>query len=122
MQAEAKTVGDLRPSAAGQNCLLHQQSSFDIDVGEAEGVALLGANGAGKSTTLRAISGPVRLTSGTITFCGKNAGSLPPYRVTDLGIAHVPEGRQVLREMTVQENLEIGADLTCFFGPSDVRK
>ena len=115
-------MGDLRPSAAGQNCLLHQQSSFDIDVGEAEGVALLGANGAGKSTTLRAISGPVRLTSGTITFCGKNAGSLPPYRVTDLGIAHVPEGRQVLREMTVQENLEIGADLTCFFGPSDVRK
>ena len=78
-------------------------------VGEGEAVGLLGANGAGKSTTLRAISGLVRLTSGTITFSGTNIGSLPPYKVTDLGIAHVPEGRQVFPEMTVQENLEIGA-------------
>ena len=97
VQAEAKTVGDLRPSAAGLDCLLHQQSSFDINVGEGEAVALLGANGAGKSTTLRAISGLVRLTSGTIKFCGNNVGSLPPYRVTDLGIAHMPEDRQVFR-------------------------
>ena len=67
------------------------------------------ANGAGKSTTLRAISGLVRLTSGTISFLGTNIASLPPYKVTELGIAHVPEGRQVFPEMTVQENLEIGA-------------
>ena len=80
-----------------------------IDVGEGEAVGLLGANGAGKSTTLRAISGLVRLTSGTITFLGKNIASLPPYKVTELGIAHVPEGRQVFPEMTVQENLEIGS-------------
>ena len=80
-----------------------------IEVGEGEAVGLLGANGAGKSTTLRAISGLVRLTSGTITFFGTNVASLPPYKVTDLGIAHVPEGRQVFPEMTVQENLEIGA-------------
>jgi branched-chain amino acid transport system ATP-binding protein len=80
-----------------------------IAVGEGEAVGLLGANGAGKSTTLRAISGLVRLTSGTITFLGTDITSLRPYRVTDLGIAHVPEGRQVFPEMTVQENLEIGA-------------
>jgi branched-chain amino acid transport system ATP-binding protein len=82
---------------------------ISIEVGEGEAVGLLGANGAGKSTTLRAISGLVRLTSGTISFLGTNIASLPPYKVAALGIAHVPEGRQVFPEMTVQENLEIGA-------------
>jgi branched-chain amino acid transport system ATP-binding protein len=80
-----------------------------IDIGEGEAVGLLGANGAGKSTTLRAISGLVRLTAGRITFLGTDIASLPPYKITELGIAHVPEGRQVFPEMTVQENLEIGA-------------
>jgi branched-chain amino acid transport system ATP-binding protein len=80
-----------------------------IKVGEGEAVGLLGANGAGKSTTLRAISGLVRLTSGTITFMGTDLSSLPPYKIPELGIAHVPEGRQVFPQMTVQENLEIGA-------------
>ena len=84
-------------------------SDVSIDIGEGEAVGLLGANGAGKSTTLRAISGLVRLTSGQITFMGTNIASLPPYKVTELGIAHVPEGRQVFPELTVQENLEIGA-------------
>jgi len=83
--------------------------NVSIEVGEGEAVGLLGANGGGKSTTLRAISGLVRLTSGNITFMGTNIASLPPYRITELGIAHVPEGRQVFPEMTVQENLEIGA-------------
>jgi branched-chain amino acid transport system ATP-binding protein len=82
---------------------------ISIEVGEGEAVGLLGANGAGKSTTLRAISGLVRLTSGSIRFLGTNIASLPPYKVAALGIAHVPEGRQVFPEMTVQENLEIGA-------------
>ena len=82
---------------------------ISIDVGEGEAVGLLGANGAGKSTTLRAISGLMRLTAGTITFLGTNITALPPYKVAELGIAHVPEGRQVFPEMTVQENLEIGA-------------
>jgi branched-chain amino acid transport system ATP-binding protein len=82
---------------------------ISIDVGEGEAVGLLGANGAGKSTTLRAISGLIRLTAGTITFLGTNITALPPYKVAELGIAHVPEGRQVFPEMTVQENLEIGA-------------
>lgn len=80
-----------------------------IAVSEGEAVGLLGANGAGKSTTLRAISGLVRLTSGTITFFGTNIAALPPYKITELGIAHVPEGRQVFPELTVKENLEIGA-------------
>lgn len=80
-----------------------------IVIGEGEAVGLLGANGAGKSTTLRAISGLMHLTSGTIRFDGTDIGSLPPYKVTELGIAHVPEGRQVFPEMTVRENLEIGA-------------
>ncbi|MGB2595169.1 MAG: ABC transporter ATP-binding protein [Pseudolabrys sp.] len=83
--------------------------NVSIEVGEGEAVGLLGANGAGKSTTLRAISGLVRLTSGTISFLGMDIASLPPYKITELGIAHVPEGRQVFPEMTVQENLEIGA-------------
>jgi branched-chain amino acid transport system ATP-binding protein len=80
-----------------------------IEVGEGEAVGLLGANGAGKSTTLRAISGLVRLTAGTISFFGTDIAALPPYRIAELGIAHVPEGRQVFPDLTVQENLEIGA-------------
>jgi len=82
-----------------------------IEVGEGEAVALLGANGAGKSTTLRAISGLMRLAAGAMAFGGVNIGALPPYKVAELGIAHVPEGRQVFPEMTVKENLEMGAYL-----------
>jgi branched-chain amino acid transport system ATP-binding protein len=80
-----------------------------IAIAPGEVVALLGANGAGKSTTLRAISGLVALSSGSISFDGIDVGSLPPHKIPELGIAHVPEGRQVFPEMTVQENLEIGA-------------
>jgi branched-chain amino acid transport system ATP-binding protein len=84
-------------------------SDVSIEIAEGEAVGLLGANGAGKSTTLRVISGLVKLRSGTITFAGTDLASLPPHRIPELGIAHVPEGRQVFPEMTVQENLEIGA-------------
>jgi branched-chain amino acid transport system ATP-binding protein len=80
-----------------------------IEVGEGEAVGLLGANGAGKSTTLRAISGLLRLTAGSIRFGGADITGFPPYEITARGIAHVPEGRQVFPEMTVLENLEIGA-------------
>jgi branched-chain amino acid transport system ATP-binding protein len=82
---------------------------IEIAVGPGEAVGLLGANGAGKSTTLRAISGLVRSMAGTITFFDKTISALPPYRIAELGIAHVPEGRQVFPELTVKENLEIGA-------------
>jgi len=84
-------------------------SDVSIEIGEGEAVGLLGANGAGKSTTLRVISGLVKPRSGNIIFAGTNLASLPPHRIPELGIAHVPEGRQVFPEMTVQENLEIGA-------------
>jgi branched-chain amino acid transport system ATP-binding protein len=84
-------------------------NSVSIEIGDGEAVGLLGANGAGKSTTLRAISGQVKLTAGNIIFAGTDLSSLPPYKIPELGIAHVPEGRQVFPEMTVQENLEIGA-------------
>jgi branched-chain amino acid transport system ATP-binding protein len=80
-------------------------------IGEGEAVGLLGANGAGKSTLLRAISGLVRLRAGAITFAGASLGALPPHKIAELGIAHVPEGRQVFPEMTVRENLEMGAYL-----------
>jgi branched-chain amino acid transport system ATP-binding protein len=84
-------------------------SDVRIEIGEGEAVGLLGANGAGKSTTLRVVSGLVKLKAGSITFAGTDLASLPPHRIPELGIAHVPEGRQVFPEMTVQENLEIGA-------------
>lgn len=84
-------------------------SNIAIEIGAGEAVGLLGANGAGKSTTLRAISGLVKVSSGKITFDGVDVASMPPHRIPELGIAHVPEGRQVFPEMTVQENLEIGA-------------
>ncbi len=74
-------------------------------------VALIGANGAGKSTTLRAISGLVPLRSGQMLFDGKDMTAARPPRVLASGIAHCPEGRRVFPHMTVEENLEMGAYL-----------
>ena len=79
-----------------------------LTVGEGEIVAGLGANGAGKTTTLRAISGTVRR-SGTIRFAGKGIASRSPEAVARLGVAHVPEGRGTLSELSVGENLRLGA-------------
>jgi branched-chain amino acid transport system ATP-binding protein len=80
----------------------------DIEVAEGAVVALLGANGAGKTTTLRAISGMVR-TSGRIRFDGRDILNRAPEEVTRLGVAHVPEGRGTLAQLTVWENLQMGA-------------
>jgi len=82
-----------------------------IEVAEGEIIALIGANGAGKSTTLRAISGLVRPSSGRIDFDGHDLTSINAENITRLGIAHVPEGRRVFPLMTVMENLEMGAYL-----------
>jgi branched-chain amino acid transport system ATP-binding protein len=79
-----------------------------LHVAEGEIVAILGANGAGKTTTLRAISGTVRQ-SGSIRFAGKNIAGSSPEAVARLGIAHVPEGRGTLSELSVGENLRLGA-------------
>jgi branched-chain amino acid transport system ATP-binding protein len=81
-----------------------------LSVGEGEVVAVLGANGAGKTTTLRAISGTVRR-SGTIRFAGRSISGRSPEAVARLGIAHVPEGRGTLSELSVAENLRLGAYL-----------
>jgi branched-chain amino acid transport system ATP-binding protein len=80
-----------------------------LDAGQGSIVTLIGANGAGKSTTLRAISGLVRPASGEIVFRGKRIDSLSPQDVVRGGIAHVPEGRRVFPFMTVRENLNMGA-------------
>lgn len=82
-----------------------------LTVEEGEIVALIGANGAGKSTMLRAISGLVRPRQGEIVLAGKRIDGLPPHRVTALGVAHSPEGRRIFPRMTVRENLEMGAFL-----------
>ena len=82
---------------------------LSLHVTEGEMVCLLGANGAGKSTTVRAISGLLRPTAGTITFLGERLDGRPAHAVLKRGIAQCPEGRRIFPEMTVQENLEMGA-------------
>ena len=81
--------------------------SFRVEEGEI--VALIGANGAGKSTTLNAISGLVPPQSGTVSFLGETISGRPPHEIVHRGICQVPEGRRVFATMTVRENLEMGA-------------
>jgi branched-chain amino acid transport system ATP-binding protein len=78
---------------------------------EGEIIAIIGANGAGKSTTLRAISGLLRPTEGSITFRGERIDRLSPHSIVRRGVAHVPEGRRLFPSMTTRENLELGAYL-----------
>ncbi|NLI13652.1 ABC transporter ATP-binding protein [Pelotomaculum propionicicum] len=80
-----------------------------FEVKEGEFVAILGANGAGKTTTLNAISGLLKVGKGSIEFMGKDITQIPGYKVAELGIIHVPEGRRLFPEMTVRENLEMGS-------------
>jgi branched-chain amino acid transport system ATP-binding protein len=98
----------LESVAAGYGDLLAIRSiSMEVRAGEC--VALIGANGAGKTTTLRAIAGLVPLRAGRVVFDGRSLAGLEPGRVVELGLAHVPEGRQVFPSLTVRENLEMGA-------------
>jgi branched-chain amino acid transport system ATP-binding protein len=80
-----------------------------MDVAEGAVVAVLGANGAGKSTTLKAISGVVKPTAGEIEFDGKRLNGMTPNQIVRLGIAQVPEGRKIFKDLTVAENLRMGA-------------
>src|ERR671917_200563 len=82
-----------------------------LEVEEGECVTLIGSNGAGKSTTLRSISGLTPPRSGTVRFDGKEIGETPPQDIVRLGISQAPEGRHVFQRMTVRENLELGAYL-----------
>ncbi|MGH2626637.1 MAG: ABC transporter ATP-binding protein, partial [Anaerolineales bacterium] len=82
-----------------------------LDVNEGEIVTLIGSNGAGKSTTLRTISGLVRTRAGSTTFEGRPIDRLQPHRIVNLGISQVPEGRGIFARQTVLENLKLGAFL-----------
>jgi len=84
---------------------------INVTLAQGESVAVIGANGAGKSTMLRVISGLLRPQRGAVLFDGSRVDHLAPYDIAALGIAHVPEGRRVLPDMTVEENLELGAYL-----------
>jgi len=83
--------------------------SFTIEQGSI--VTLIGGNGAGKTTTLRTISGLLRAKSGTVTFLGENISALAPHKIVARGLCHVPEGRMIFSNLTVDENLSMGAYL-----------
>ena len=88
---------------------IHTLRDISFEVSPGEIVSLIGANGAGKSSILNAISGLVPISSGDILFEGASIRKTPAYRLSAMGLAQVPEGRRVFSRMTVQENLEMGA-------------
>ncbi len=88
---------------------IHALKDVSLTVNEGELVALLGSNGAGKTSTLRAISGIHPIRSGSITYEGQDLRKVPPHLLVDLGIAHCPEGRQIFSRLSVEENIELGA-------------
>ena len=90
---------------------IHALRSVSLDVAEGEIVTLIGANGAGKSTTLRAISGMLTPTKGEITFLGAGISGKKPHTLVAQGLCHAPEGRGIFPNLTVRENLELGAYL-----------
>lgn len=88
---------------------IHALKNVSLKIEEGEIVTLIGANGAGKSTTLKAISGIQKVQSGEILLNGKNITSLSAPNIVKLGLSHVPEGRRIFSKMSVMENLEMGA-------------
>ena len=87
---------------------IHAIKDISFEVNEGEVVTLIGANGAGKSTILKTVSGLLRSKTGSISFEGGDISHLAPHKVVNLGLAHVPEGRRVFTRMSVEENLEMG--------------
>lgn len=81
--------------------------SFEVNEGEV--IALIGANGAGKTTTLHTLTGLLHAKSGSITFDGKELTKMPAHKIVEMGIAHVPEGRRIFQNLTVLDNLKLGA-------------
>lgn len=96
---------------------IHALKDVSLEVKEGEIVALIGANGAGKSTTLRAISGLLRSRTGSISLMGEDISKTEACKLVSKGLAHVPEGRRIFLQMTVLENLEMGA----YTKPDNVR-
>lgn len=91
--------------------VIHALKDISLEVKQGEIVTLIGANGAGKTSTLRAISGLEPIKSGTVTFKGSPLNKIPANKIVSLGLSHVPEGRRVFPQLTVMENLELGAYL-----------
>lgn len=90
---------------------IHAIKGISLDVPDGEIVALIGSNGAGKSTTLRTISGLMKPKTGKILYEGHDIAGVPAHKIVDMGLCQVPEGRHVFANMTVMENLELGAYL-----------
>lgn len=90
---------------------IHALNNISIEVSQGEIITLIGANGAGKTTTLMAVSGVVPSRSGEIVFLGEPIHALPPDQIVRRGISHVPEGRHIFPQLTVRENLDMGAFL-----------
>ncbi len=88
---------------------IHAIRDISFSVNDGEIVTLIGANGAGKSTILKSISGLLRSKTGDILFDGKSIKSTAPHKIVSQGLAHVPEGRRIFLQMTVEENLDMGA-------------
>ena len=88
---------------------IHAIKGISFEVNEGEIVTLIGANGAGKSTTIKTISGLLHSKTGSIDFCGENIMHVPSHKIVEKGLAQVPEGRRIFLQMTVQENLDMGA-------------
>lgn len=84
-------------------------NNLSLEINEGEIVALLGSNGAGKSTTLKTISGLIKPKSGEIEWSGQSLVGVPPHKIVESGIIHVPEGRRIFGGLTITENLELGA-------------
>lgn len=97
---------------------VHALNGVSMTVKDGEIVSLIGANGAGKTTTLRTITGLEKAASGSITFDGHDLRKTEPSKIITLKLAHVPEGRHIFPQMTVEENLEMGA----FTDPTDMAK
>ena len=83
--------------------------SVDLEVKEGEAIAVIGPNGAGKTTLLRTISGMLQVQSGNLSMEGTSLKDVPPYRIIDFGIAHVPENRRLFSSMSIEDNLRMGA-------------
>ena len=97
---------------------IHAIRDVSFEVNDGEVVALIGANGAGKSTTLQTVSGLLPSRTGSISFLGQNIDRIPPHKRVAMGLSQVPEGRRIFLQMTVLENLQMGA----FTSKADVRE
>jgi branched-chain amino acid transport system ATP-binding protein len=88
---------------------IHALKGISLSVNQGEIVALIGGNGAGKTTTLRTVSGMMKPRHGQVVYEGQNISGVPPHTILGRGMSHVPEGRRIFPQLTVRENLEVGA-------------